>query len=89
MLGTGAALTIGASDAWGHAAFVESQPEAGTRVESGPAEITLSFTEPLIERLSEANLVNAETGEEIPATVVTGEERTLFLRPQVRLERSP
>jgi len=88
-LATTAALAIGASEAWGHAAFLESQPEAGTRVETGPAEITLSFTEPLNEKLSEASLVNADTGEEIPSSLDRDDERGLVLRPQVRLDRAP
>ena len=86
---TAAVLTIGAGNAWGHAAFLESQPEAGTRVEAGPGQITLTFTEPLNERLSEATLVNVETGEEVPAPLVTVEESELVLQPKARLERAP
>lgn len=89
VLTSAAVLATGASEASGHAAFLESKPEAGTRVETGPAQITLSFTEPLNEKLSEASLINTETEEKVPASLVSGEDRELVLQPQVRLERAP
>jgi copper transport protein len=82
-------LALTAPAAFGHAAFLESQPEAGTRLESGPGEIRLEFTEPLNLALTEATLLDASTGEEVPARVVGGEEKELILRPQQRLGRAP
>lgn len=71
-----------------HSAFLSAQPEPGTRLEVGPAEISLSFTEPLNGDLSDADLLNAETGEEVPSAVLTrGSE--LVLRPQAQLRKAP
>jgi copper transport protein len=74
--------------AWGHAAFLEASPEPGTRLESGPGEISLTFTEPLNRKLSDASLRNASSGTEIPVTVLD-RGRKLILRPQRRLLRAP
>jgi len=82
-------LGLSAPAAWGHAAFLESQPEAGTRLESGPGEIRLEFTEPLNPALTQATLLDASTGEEVPTQVVAGEEKELIIRPQERLGRAP
>jgi copper transport protein len=84
-----ALLAVPAPAAWGHAAFLESQPEAGTRLESGPGEIRLEFTEPLNRALTKATLLDASTAEEVPAEVVAGEEKELVIRPQERLGRAP
>ncbi|MGH2988629.1 MAG: copper resistance CopC/CopD family protein, partial [Solirubrobacterales bacterium] len=84
-----AVLGLSAPGAWGHAAFLESQPEAGTRLESGPGEIRLKFTEPLNPALAHATLVDASSGEEVPAEVVAGGEKELVVRPQERLGRAP
>jgi len=73
----------------GHAAFVESKPSAGARLEAGPAEISLAFTEPLNHELTEARLFDAESGAEIPAVLLTEGDDELILRPQGRLERAP
>ena len=83
------ASAVSPAAAWGHAAFLESQPGAGTRLEAGPGQITLTFTEPLDEALSEATLVNVETGERIPAAAVEAGERELVLQPESRLDRDP
>jgi len=83
------AIALSPATAWGHAAFLDSEPEAGTRVESGPGRITLSFTEPLDEALTEATLVNADSGERIPAAAVEGGERELVLQSEERLDRAP
>lgn len=48
------AALLAPASALGHAAFVSSEPEPGARVEVSPAEITLSFTEPLNAPLSRA-----------------------------------
>jgi copper transport protein len=75
--------------AWGHAAFLTSNPAPGTKLESGPAEISLEFTEPLNRELSDASLIDAESGEEIPVALATGGQRRLLIRPQIRLGRAP
>jgi copper transport protein len=65
-----------APSAFGHAAFVGSQPPPGQRLEVGPRQLTLRFTEPLNSRLSRATLVSVATGRRIAVTVrVTGERR--------------
>ncbi|MGH2589942.1 MAG: copper resistance CopC family protein, partial [Actinomycetota bacterium] len=84
-----ALLLLAPASALGHAAFLESQPEAGTRLESGPGEIRLEFTEPLNRALTEATLLDASTDEKVPAELVAGEEKELILRPQERLGRAP
>ena len=71
-----------------HAAFLSAQPEPGTRLEAGPAEISLSFTEPLNGDLSDGDLVDLATGEKVTSAVFT-RGRELVLRPQVRLEKAP
>jgi copper transport protein len=80
--------TVVPAVAQGHAAFLDSTPEPGTRLEAGPGEITLSFTEPLNRPLSEASLVNTATGDEVPAQIAAGGEREIVLRPQVRVGKA-
>lgn len=89
VLTAAAALAISAAPAWGHASFLESQPEAGTLLESGPGKVRLQFTEPLNQALSDVTLLDSSSGDEVPARVVGGEERELIIRPQERLERAP
>ena len=50
------------ADASAHAAFLESTPGAGARVERSPGRIVLDFTEPLNRGLSRAALVPAGRG---------------------------
>jgi copper transport protein len=83
------ATALSPAAAWGHAAFLDSEPAAGTRIEAGPGRITLTFTEPLDRALSEATLLNAETGERIPAGLAEAGERELALQPEARLGRDP
>jgi copper transport protein len=80
---------VAPATAWGHAAFVESTPAAGARVETGPAEITLAYTEPLDRELTEARLIDARSGAEIPVVTRSERERELTLQPQRRLDRAP
>jgi copper transport protein len=84
-----ALLGPGASSAWGHAAFLDSQPEPGSRLASGPAEITLRFSEPLDRSLSQATLVNVDSGETVAATTTREDQSQLTLQPQTRLDRAP
>lgn len=74
------------SSASAHASFVESSPEPGARLEQSPNRLTLSFTEPLIPKLSRAVIVEAASGERIPAAVSFDRERRLILEPQERLD---
>lgn len=77
------------ANAWGHAAFLDAQPEPGTRLAAGPVEIKLSFTEPLNRDLSSASLLNVRTGDKVAAVLGAGGERQIVLRPQARLRRAP
>ncbi|MGH2953314.1 MAG: copper resistance CopC/CopD family protein, partial [Solirubrobacterales bacterium] len=72
-----------------HAGFVESEPVPGTELQAGPGQITLTFTEPLNRGLTEATLVDAQTGERIPAELSFPAERELRLVPGSRLVRDP
>ncbi|MGH9380087.1 MAG: copper resistance CopC/CopD family protein [Thermoanaerobaculia bacterium] len=83
------ALLLTPTAAFGHAAFLDSQPEPGQRLGSGPAEITLEFTEPLNRGLSKATVVNLDSGETVSAEVAGGGEKELVLRPEARLGRAP
>jgi copper transport protein len=83
------ALLLTPTAAFGHAAFLDSHPEPGQRLGSGPAEITLEFTEPLNRGLSKATLVNLNSGETVSAEVAGGGEKELILRPEARLGRAP
>lgn len=70
-----------APPAFGHAAFLGSQPEPGTRLESSPAQVALSFTEPLNERLSRVSLVAVAGGRETAVRTEASAKR-LLLRPR-------
>jgi copper transport protein len=83
-------LAAEAPSAFAHAAFLDSTPPAGARLESSPAEIVLHFTEPLNRSLSRASLVDAATGEQIAARKLAAEGNDeLALRPAVQLSRAP
>jgi copper transport protein len=84
-----AAFALAPAAAWGHAAFLGSQPEPGTRLQAGPTQIELTFTEPLNRELSTASLVNLRDDGTVPAAVVSSGSRRLELRPQERLGRAP
>ena len=60
-----AALAIAAPSAHAHAAFLGATPPPGARVETGPAAITLRFTETLNRHLSNAHLVDVANGRQI------------------------
>lgn len=78
------ALLVWAPPAFGHAAFLGAQPEPGTRLEASPYQVTLSYTEPLNERLSRATLVSVDDGKEMEATTEATAKR-LVLRPNREL----
>jgi copper transport protein len=79
-----------APSALAHAAFLDSTPHAGSRLESGPSQIVLRFTEPLNRSLSKATLSNAATGKPVAAAKLpTRRGDELALRPALRLARAP
>lgn len=80
-------LVASAPSAFAHAAFLESTPEPGGSVSTPPREVSLEFTEPLNEGLTEATLVEAASGERVGAAARFGAERRLALRPERRLEQ--
>jgi len=73
-----------------HAAFVESTPQPGQSVAASPQQITLKFTEPLIQALSKATLVNASSGKRVAVKAeVIGPRRQIVLRPGSSLAKAP
>jgi copper transport protein len=79
-----------APSAFGHAAFLDSTPRAGSRLEAAPSQIVLRFTEPLNRSLSKATLANTATGRPMPAAKVpTQRDDQLALRPAGQLARAP
>src|SRR5215217_4641343 len=58
-----AACLAGASPAYGHAAFVGSEPAPGQRLDASPGRVTLVFTEPLNASLARATLRQVTTGD--------------------------
>ena len=67
---------------------MNATPAAGASVDKPPREIVLAFTEPLQERLSDASLVHAASGEDVPATVAVRDRSRLVVRPRAGLERA-
>src|SRR5216684_3506334 len=73
------ALALGpASVASAHSAFLGS----------APAQIALTFTEPLDRRLSTASLTDVRSGKHFPARVSFSSSRQLVLRPTSSLGRT-
>src|SRR6266849_2009645 len=83
------ALALGpASVASAHSAFLGSTPEPGQRLGSAPAQIALTFTEPLDRRLSTASLTDVRSGKHFPARASFSSSRQLGLRPTSSLGRA-
>lgn len=72
-----AAVLLSPTTAWAHAALVEAEPVAGSQVSIAPGVVTLSFSEPLNERLSRI-VVIAPDGERFEGTAT--EDRTMRAR---------
>jgi copper transport protein len=72
---------IAPSAAQGHAAFRDSGPEPGARLQSAPAQITLVFTEPLNHALTTAWIVGARSGRRLAAALSFAAGNTIALRP--------
>ncbi len=70
-----------AATAFGHAAYVGSEPAPGQRLEESPQRIVLVFTEPLNGRLAGATLRPVGGGSPIPAALRVAERRRLVLTP--------
>lgn len=83
---TGVAL-LGAGPAWGHASFLGASPAPGARVGQAPARIVLVFSEPLNVGLSRTALIDARTGDAVPARRVAAGGRRLALAPARPLPR--
>ncbi len=81
-----AAALTGAAPAFGHAAFVGSEPAPGQRLEASPARIVLSFTEPLNGSLADVTLRPAAGGAAVPAALRVEGRRRLVLTPSKPLE---
>lgn len=82
-----AGLAAQTGTALGHAAFLGSTPEPGTRLETGPEEIVLTFTEPLNGKLSRARLERVEDGTSAQIESEPAGGQRMIVRPRVALER--
>lgn len=79
-------LLVGAPQAFGHAAFLASDPAPGVRLEAAPSQVTLTFTEPLNRRLASAELVSVD-GARVTTRSRATSARSLVLRPNAKLAR--
>jgi copper transport protein len=69
------AVLAWAATAYGHAAYVGSEPTPGQRLETSPPRIVLVFTEPLNGRLARATVRPAGGGPPVPASVRVDRDR--------------
>jgi len=76
----------GAPAAYGHAAFLGSDPQPGVRLETAPTQVTLTFTEPLNRTLAQAKIVRVG-GAAIATRTASSSQRRLVLRPAAQLAR--
>lgn len=74
-------------DARAHASFLESDPAPGARLAASPRAVTLEFTEPLVDGLTRARLLEEPGGEPIPAALEAGGLR-MVMRPSRRLQQA-
>jgi copper transport protein len=82
-----AVLLLWAPPAFGHAAFVGSDPAPGQRVESSPARVTLEFTEALNRRLARATIHPARGGAAVPTRLRSSGAKRLVVVPTRPLPR--
>jgi copper transport protein len=73
-------VLLPAAPAFGHAAFVGSEPDPGVRLERAPQRVVLTFTEPLNRRLSRATVVGPGGGE-VAVAAQAASDRRLVVRP--------
>jgi len=69
------AALLCAASAYGHAAYVGSEPAPGQRLEASPPRIVLVFTEPLNGRLARASVRPADGVPPVPASVRVDRDR--------------
>lgn len=70
--------------AFAHAAFVGADPQPGARLEVAPQRISLTFTEPVIERLSRVELRTLD-GRRLPMSDRAASGRRVILVPKTTL----
>src|SRR5215218_10768357 len=75
------AVLAWAAPAFGHAAYVGSEPAPGQRLESSPGRVVLVFTEPLNARLARATLRPAAGGAPVPVSARVAERKRLVITP--------
>jgi methionine-rich copper-binding protein CopC len=81
------AALLCAASAYGHAAYVGSEPAPGQRLEASPPRIVLVFTEPLNGRLAEVTVRPAGGGSPVPASVrVERDRKRLVVTPASELD---
>ncbi len=78
------AVLAWAATAYGHAAYVGSEPAPGQRLERSPGRVVLVFTEPLNGRLARATLRAVDGGAEVAASV-RPEGKRLVITPSREL----
>ena len=79
-------VLCGPQAAYGHAAFLQSDPRPGVRLTAAPAQVTLEFTEPLNRMLAQAKIMRVGGGT-MAARRVSSSARRLVLRPVEALRR--
>ena len=82
-----AGLSAQTGAAFGHAAFLGSSPQPGTRLETSLEEIVLTFTEPLNGKLSRAHLERIDDGRRAEIDAAAGGRQRMIVRPRVPLQR--
>ncbi|MDQ3678729.1 MAG: copper resistance protein CopC/CopD, partial [Actinomycetota bacterium] len=73
--------------AFGHASFLGSAPQPGTRLQASPQRVVLSFTEPLNRQLTKVRLVRAKGGAGVAARVKAPSRRQVRLIASRKLRR--
>jgi copper transport protein len=81
LTGVLAALAVVPAVAQAHAAFQDSRPAPGARLEASPGQIALAFTEPLNHALTTVRIVNARSRQPIAGAVSFGAANRMVLRP--------
>ena len=74
-----AVLLLAVPQAFGHAAFLGSDPAPGVRLAAAPAQITMTFTEPLNRRLARAELHRVGGGRIAVRTKATSARRLVVV----------
>ena len=80
-------FAVAAAPALAHSAFLGSDPEPGQRLGKSPRQVSLTFTEPLNDRLSRATLVRASDGRPAPGVQIGASGKRLVLTATQALGR--